>query len=160
MDFLLRPMQMDDISQVVAIEGQSFPTPWSSYAFTCELCDNEFAYYLVVAKAEQPDKVVGYGGMWIIIDEAHITNIAIAPIYRGKSLSKMLLEGMFLLALQKKVCRMTLEVRVSNGLARNLYGKMGFQEAGIRPGYYVDTNEDALIMWKELCKGGIEINVT
>jgi len=148
--YFLRPMKKEDIPQMVEIEKKSFPTPWSSYAFHCELADNQFAYYLIVTTEENPDEVLGYGGMWIILDEVHITNIAISPAYRGKRLGEFLLQGMFALALGKGACRMTLEVRVSNERAQKLYRKLGFTVAGIRPGYYSDTNEDALIMWKEL----------
>jgi ribosomal-protein-alanine N-acetyltransferase len=143
-------MTVEDIMQVVEIEKQSFSTPWSSYAFHCELADNEFAHYLIVTSEESPQKVLGYGGMWIILDEVHITNIAIAPQYRGQKLGEFLLAGMLALALQKKAARITLEVRASNTRAQKLYRKMGFKPAGVRPGYYADTNEDALIMWKEL----------
>lgn len=141
---------MDDIPQIVAIEKKSFPTPWSPYAFTCELCDNEFAHYLVIAPKDNPATVVGYGGMWVIVDEAHITNIAIAPPYRSKSLGEMLLVGLISLAYNQRAKRMTLEVRNSNIIAQKLYTKLGFVAAGIRPGYYVDTREDALIMWREI----------
>jgi ribosomal-protein-alanine N-acetyltransferase len=150
MKYLLRLMNVKDIPQVVDIEKQSFPTPWSAYAFNCELADNDFAHYLIVTRADHPEQVLGYGGMWIIIDEAHITNIAINKEYRGQKLGEFLMQGMFSLALQKGAVRMTLEVRPSNDIAKKLYKKMGFKAAGIRPGYYVDTNEDALIMWKEL----------
>jgi ribosomal-protein-alanine N-acetyltransferase len=94
--------------------------------------------------------IVGYGGMWIIIDEAHITNIAVEPAYRGKKLGEQILKGLMELAKLKRVARMTLEVRVSNDDAQKLYKRIGFKPAGIRPGYYIDTNEDALIMWNEI----------
>lgn len=149
-EYTLRPMLIGDIPQIIAIEKKSFPTPWSSYAFTCELCDNEFAYYFVLVSEKDPTTIVGYGGMWIIIDEAHITNIAVAPAYRGKKLGQYILEGLIDLARLKKAVRMTLEVRVSNDDAQKLYKRIGFLPAGIRPGYYIDTNEDALIMWKEI----------
>jgi len=150
MQYALRPMLMGDIPQIVAIEKKSFPTPWSPYAFACELRDNEFAYYMVVTPADDPYTVVGYGGMWLIIDEDHITNIAITPAYRGKALGEFLMKGMMDLAVKKRARRMTLEVRVSNDTAKRLYERMGFVSAGLRPGYYIDTNEDAVIMWKEL----------
>lgn len=145
----LRVMQEKDIPQVIEIEKQSFPSPWSAYAFRCELADNEFAYYLVVTTEENQDLVIGYGGMWLIIDEAHITNIAIAPEYRGQNLGELLMGGLETLAMQKGALRMTLEVRVSNEKAQTLYKRRGFVPAGIRPKYYVAENEDALIMWKE-----------
>ncbi len=141
---------MDDIPWIVEIEKRSFPTPWSAYAFSCELSDNEFAHYLVATPEGDPAKVVGYGGMWIIIDEAHITNVAVAPDYRGKSLGTFLMNGLFAVARKKGVLQMTLEVRITNSTARSLYEKLGFEAAGIRPGYYVDTQEDAFIMWKKL----------
>ncbi|PKM86107.1 MAG: ribosomal-protein-alanine N-acetyltransferase [Firmicutes bacterium HGW-Firmicutes-12] len=150
MEYTLRPMLIEDIPQIISIEKKSFPTPWSSYAFTCELCDNEFAYYIVLTTQEDPSMIVGYGGMWIIIDEAHITNIAVEPAYRGKKLGEQILKGLMELAKLKRVARMTLEVRVSNDDAQKLYKRIGFKPAGIRPGYYIDTNEDALIMWNEI----------
>lgn len=150
MGYRLRPMTMEDIPQIVAIEKVSFPTPWSAYAFTCELCDNEFARYLVIVKDTYPWTVLGYGGMWLICDEAHITNIAVSPAFRGQGLGKLLMEGMIAEAKARGMKRMTLEVRVSNHTAQKLYRNLNFVSAGIRPGYYVDTNEDALIMWKEL----------
>ena len=150
MEFRLRPMLIEDIPQIVEIEKKSFPTPWSPYAFTCEIRDNEFAYYLVVTAIEDEKKVFGYGGMWIIVDEAHVTNIAISPDSRGKALGEFLMNGLIALAYTKRVSRMTLEVRVSNKTAQRLYEKMGFKSAGVRPGYYVDTDEDAIIMWKNI----------
>jgi len=150
--FRLRKMELGDVGQVVEIEKLSFPTPWSAYAFTCEVLDNNFAYYFVLT-LEDSEAVIGYGGMWIILDEAHITNIAVAPPYRGKRLGEYLLKNMMLTALAKGADRITLEVRVSNTSAQKLYNRLGFEAAGLRKGYYVDTKEDAIIMWKDLLKG-------
>lgn len=150
MEYLLRAMTLEDIPQIVKIEEETFPTPWSDYAFRCELNDNEFANYLVVVSSDAPTTVLGYGGMWLICDEAHITNIAISSSYRGRGLGNFLLEGLVLLAKAKNALRMTLEARVSNKIAINLYENLDFVSAGIRPGYYADNNEDALIMWKEI----------
>jgi len=147
--YLLRAMEEKDITQIVEIEKQSFPAPWSTYAFKCELADNNFAKYLVVTTEDNQELVLGYGGMWLIIDEAHITNIAIAPEYRGQNLGELLMGGLETLAMQKGALRMTLEVRVSNEKAQALYKRRGFVPSGIRPNYYVAENEDALIMWKE-----------
>jgi len=147
--YLLRAMQEKDIPQIIEIEKESFPTPWSAYAFKCELADNDFAHYIVITIEDNQDLVLGYGGMWLIIDEAHITNIAIASQYRGKKLGDLLMNGLEALAMQKGALRMTLEVRVSNEKAQNLYKNRGFIPSGIRPNYYVAENEDALIMWKE-----------
>ena len=150
MSYCLRAMTVQDIPQVVEIEKKCFSTPWSEYAFTCELSDNQLARYLIVTDKEEPLKVMGYGGMWLICDEAHITNIAITPAYRGLGLSLLLMEGLITLAKSEKAERMTLEVRISNEVAQDLYRKLHFVAAGIRPGYYTDNHEDALIMWKEL----------
>lgn len=150
MNLMVRPMTFQDIPQVVDIEKKSFPTPWSSFAFTCELLDNDFAWYLVLTTREDQAHILGYGGMWIIIDEAHITNIALEPSSRGRGWGRFLMEEMIKLAKEKGAQRMTLEVRVSNKQAQKLYKKLGFAEAGIRPGYYIDNCKDALIMWLEL----------
>lgn len=149
-NFSLRTMVAEDIPQVLEIEKEAFPTPWSQYAFKCEIEDNGFAYYLVVTPAEDISNVVGYGGMWIIIDEAHITNVAVATAYRGHHAGRLLMKGLCQLALSKGAVKMTLEVRESNEIAQNLYKQMGFAPSGIRPGYYADNQEDAIIMWKDL----------
>lgn len=146
----LRKMQLGDIDQVVEIEKQSFPTPWSTFAFTCEILDNNFANYLVLTPENDRSCIIGYGGMWIILDESHVTNIAISPSYRGKGLGEYLLRQMIVTALAKGAEKMTLEVRVSNTNAQKLYKRLGFEAAGIRKGYYVDNNEDAIIMWADL----------
>ncbi|NLW24901.1 MAG: ribosomal protein S18-alanine N-acetyltransferase [Clostridia bacterium] len=146
----LRKMEITDIIKVAEIEKASFPTPWSSYAFTCELLDNQFAHYIVMTLKDEPEKIIGYGGMWVIIDEAHVTNIAISPEYRGRRLGEILLLKMMEVAIDKGALRMTLEVRVSNIRARKLYERLGFKSAGLRKGYYVDNHEDAIIMWKDL----------
>lgn len=149
MTYFLRQMQTWDLEQVVEIEEQSFSGPWSKFIFQCELADNEFAHYLVVTTGQDTKKVLGYGGIWVIIDEAHLTNLAIKPEYRGRKLGELLLKGLEVIAIEKGALRMTLEVRVSNKRAQGLYRKLGFVPAGIRPKYYVVGNEDALIMWKE-----------
>jgi len=92
--------------------------------------------------------VVGFAGMWIILDEAHITNIAVHPEYRGFGIGTMLMESLISICKIENVIGITLEVRVSNQRAINLYKKFGFVEEGIRKAYYEDNKEDALIMWK------------
>ena len=93
--------------------------------------------------------VVGYGGLWLMVDEAHVTSVAVRPEFRGRGLGQLLMLALFELALQKRARWVTLEVRVSNTGAQALYKKLGFREAGIRPRYYTDNNEDAVIMWSE-----------
>jgi len=145
--FELDVMTVDDLPGVQVIERYSFPTPWSMRAFLSEITENDCAHYLVIRRKQQ---VVGYIGVWIILDEGHITNIAVHPAWRRKGLGTRLLTAIFDYAYQRGVRRLTLEVRVSNHGAQSLYEKLGFKRVGIRPGYYLDNNEDAVIMWKEL----------
>ena len=142
-----RNMTLNDIDQVVEIENQSFTTPWSREAFIGELRDNHFAKYVLALKN---DIIVGYAGMWVIIDEAHVTNIAISPSYRRMKIGEALLRYLMATAVVNGADRITLEVRVSNESAKCLYQKLGFKEYGIRKGYYSDNNEDACIMWATL----------
>lgn len=141
------PMGESHLDEVLAIEKVSFPTPWSRSAFLGELFDNQFAYYYVCLKE---GRVVGYAGMWIILDEAHVTNIAIHPHFRGRKLGKLLLMEIMRQAVCLGAEKITLEVRPSNKVAQKLYRQLGFVAAGIRKGYYSDTLEDAIIMWKHL----------
>lgn len=147
MEFKIIPMREEHLGGVLEIERQSFPTPWSKQAFLGELRDNELAHYYVCL---QGDKVTGYAGMWIIFDEAHVTNIAVHPDYRGRKIGKALLLNLMEQALRLGAERITLEVRPSNKVAQELYRKLGFRPVGIRKGYYTDTNEDAIIMWRNL----------
>mgnify|MGYP001001622289 FL=1 len=147
MDICVREMQESDIDRIVEIEQESFSPPWSREAFLLELTKNILAKYIVV---EVEDRVVGYGGIWLIIDEGHITNIAIDKEYRGLGLGNKLLEGLIQLCIDRDIKAITLEVRKSNEIAKGLYKKYGFKECGIRPGYYTNNNEDAIIMWKTI----------
>jgi len=153
MQLEIRRMVGDDIDSVLEVEKASFLTPWSRQAFVSELANQGFTQYFV-ALAE--DQVVGYAGMWIIIDEAHITNIAVRPQQRGKKIGEALLIKILEESERAGCTGITLEVRISNETAQNLYRKFGFQVQGIRKGYYTDTHEDALIMWKWICKAGKE----
>ncbi|MEK4251547.1 ribosomal protein S18-alanine N-acetyltransferase [Paenibacillus sp. FSL W7-1287] len=143
-------MTLDDLPDIMSIEQDSFTTPWTEEAFINELTNNMFAQYMVM---EYQGKVIGYGGMWIIVDEAHITNIAILTPYRGQGLGKRLMHELQKTARFLGAVRMTLEVRASNEIAQRLYRRYGFEAAGIRPGYYSDNQEDAVIMWADLPKG-------
>ncbi|HZW83915.1 MAG TPA: ribosomal protein S18-alanine N-acetyltransferase [Candidatus Deferrimicrobium sp.] len=141
------PMEFSHLDEIINIEEKSFATPWSRYAFTCELMDNDFARYFVLMHDEQ---VIGYMGLWVILDEAHITNVAIHPDYRNRRLGEVLIREVAWRCQGLGVLRMTLEVRVSNLSAQSLYTRLGFVSAGVRKGYYTDNQEDAIIMWKEL----------
>jgi len=139
-----RLMDIQDIDAVMEIDRQSFPKPWSKETFVRELMFNEHAVYLLMI---YEGKIIGYSGMWIIADEAHITNIAVLPEYRGKKLGASLLEKTIEIAKDHHVALMTLEVRVSNVVAQKLYEKFGFQIGGLRKNYYTDNQEDAYVMW-------------
>lgn len=142
-----RPMTLDDVERVSELEQLAFPTPWPAEAFFNELTINKHARYIV---AEADGEVVAYCGMWMLLDEAHITNVAVHPRYRGKGIGERLLRQMMSRALAEGGKKMTLEVRPSNRIARRLYEKLGFSERGIRKKYYSDNDEDAIIMWVNL----------
>ncbi len=142
-----RSMTLDDIPDTMVIEHESFTLPWSEVAFRNELTLNHFARYIMMDVDGEP---AGYAGMWAIVDEAHITNIAVRTAYRGRHLGERLLRHLMEWAGELGLERMTLEVRASNRVAQSLYVKLGFVPAGVRKGYYSDNNEDAIIMWCEL----------
>lgn len=148
---IVRPMLLDDLKSIIEIENVSFPTPWSLQSFTVELRDNEYARYFCL---ELNGQVIGYMGLWFILDEGHITNVAISPKYRGQQWGEYLMRSVMDKMEVQGMERMTLEVRVSNYQAQSLYKRLGFVTAGVRKGYYADTQEDALIMWVELGKEG------
>lgn len=140
-------MTIEDIEDVLIIEQSSFATPWSREAFYNELINNQFARYTVMVENE---KIIGYCGMWIIMDEAHVTNIAVLPEFRGRKLGDALLSRVKHDAKMLGAIKMTLEVRVSNDIAQSLYIKKGFKPGGIRKNYYTDNHEDAIVMWVNL----------
>jgi ribosomal-protein-alanine N-acetyltransferase len=142
-----RLMILEDIDQILVIENASFTTPWTKEAFYNEVIHNQFAHYIVV---EDRDKVVGYSGQWNVVDEAHITNVALLPEYRGKKLGEALMKQTMEFAKCLGAIKMTLEVRVTNYVAQSLYRKLGFQPGAIRKQYYTDNLEDALVMWVNL----------
>ncbi len=142
-------MEFEHLPDIQIIEQRSFASPWSYSAFLSELFENDNAFYLV---AQSRDTVVGYVGVWIILDEGHITNIAVDPRYRGRGIGSRLLQAVTAVAQTQGVTRMTLEVRVSNIEAQRLYRRLGYEVSGVRKQYYRDNNEDALIMWRDLTK--------
>ncbi len=142
----IRPMVLADIPGVHVIERASFPVPWPSYAFRQELETNRMAHYLV---ALVDDVIVAYGGVWMLVDEAHVTSFAVAPTYRRLGVGGRLMLALMDLALDRGARVATLEVRLSNEAARLLYGRFGFRPVGVRPRYYSDNGEDALIMTTE-----------
>jgi len=140
---LIGRMTTADIPAVHAIERASFPIPWPDYAFRQELQTNRLAHYLVVKAGDQ---TVAYGGLWVMVDEAHITTFAVLPLWRRRGVGARLLLEMMRLAADLGARLATLEVRLSNVPARALYQRFGFRPVGVRPRYYSDNGEDALIM--------------
>ncbi len=162
--YIVEPMRWDDIAAVMEIERESFPLPWSSYTYRHELTENKHSYYIVIrSRVPEVDRrvwwkrllrlgalpIVGYGGFWLIADEAHISTLAVAQKHRGKGLGELLLVHMIEQAMSMSAVMVTLEVRVSNHVAQSLYQKYGFVVTGTRLRYYRDNDEDAHIMTVE-----------
>ncbi|WP_163152622.1 ribosomal protein S18-alanine N-acetyltransferase [Anoxybacillus sp. MB8] len=147
MNVFFRFMTLQDLDRIMEIEQCSFTLPWSRSSFYQELTNNPYARYIVM---EYDGQIIGYCGMWLVMDEAHITNIAVLPEFRGKKLGEALMKQAMALAREEGAQTMTLEVRVSNTVAQSLYRKLGFLNGGIRKRYYSDNQEDALVMWVKL----------
>ena len=140
---VIEPMRLEDLPAVHAIEQASFTAPWPPHAYRSELESNRMAHYLV---ARAGDTIAAYGGMWLMVDEAHITTFAVHPAWRRQRVGERLLLAFLDIANDQRAHEATLEVRLSNLAARRLYEKYGFRPVGLRPRYYSDDHEDALIM--------------
>ena len=140
-------MRDEHLDEVFEIEKYSFVTPWTKEALRKDIAENERAVYLV---ASENGSVVGYAGMWHIINEGHITNIAVKEDCRGRGVGGKIVAGLIEEARAREMIGLTLEVRISNIAAQRLYSKFGFAPEGFRKSYYEDTREDAVIMWKYL----------
>jgi len=166
--YVVEPMRLLDIGEVMEIEHDSFPSPWSARAYRHDLLENDLSHYFVVRQRslERPElsllarvrrslgvgirpAILGYGGFWLMAGEAHISTIAVQPNWRRRGIGELLLVAMLDRATELGAEIATLEVRVSNVTARNLYHKYGFQQVGLRRRYYRDRDEDALIMSTE-----------
>jgi [ribosomal protein S18]-alanine N-acetyltransferase len=143
-------MTVDDLSAVHEIERESFSTPWPPHAYLQELESNKLAHYLV---ARYGDRIVGFAGTWLLVDEAHVTTFATRATWRRQGVGERLLIALLDKALARGANEATLEVRPTNMPARRLYEKFGFKVVGVRPRYYTDNNEDALIMTTEPLEG-------
>ena len=148
------PMARQDLDRVVAIERQSFPTSWRREAYERELLNLNARYLVAKVGAE----VVGYGGMWVIAPEAHITTLAVAPDNRRRGIGERLLTALLEAAEDMGASRVTLEVRESNAAARALYHKYGFEAVAYMRGYYPDTGEDAVVMWLNPAPPASQVN--
>ena len=140
---VVEPMRHEDVPAVHEIERLSFRTPWPAYAFEQELRGNRLARYVV---ARAGDRVVGFAGVWLMVDEAHVTTFGVHPDWRRQGIGRQLLLNLAELSVVIGARRMTLEVRASNAAAQALYRAFGFEVAGRRHRYYTDDGEDALIM--------------
>jgi len=139
----IREMREEDLPSVLQIEEKNNPSPWSERSFRSEL-SNRDAHYFVV---ECGNEIVGYAGYWAILDEAHITNVSIAPPFQGQGLGRRLVERLLADARDRGITCATLEVRASNRRAQALYERLGFVASGVRKRYYTDSGEDAVVMW-------------
>jgi len=144
MNMMIRKMQIEDVPAVMNVD----PTPWTQAIYEQELIENDFAYYFVIVN--EKDDIIGYVGLWIIFDDAQITNIAIHPDYRGKKIGEKLFAFALSYAFQHGAQKLSLEVRPSNTVAKNMYRKFGLKKGGIRKNYYPDNSEDAIVMWVNL----------
>ncbi len=167
---VVEPMRLAHVPVIMEIERESFSLPWPEGAYRHELTHNELAHYYVLrprsviispkpmsawqrlwqAIRRRPTadtgRILGYGGFWLMYDEAHISTLAIRVTWRRQGLGELLLVALLNEARRLGASRATLEVRVSNVAAQNLYAKYGFEQVGRRTGYYADNREDALIL--------------
>lgn len=139
---LIRRMTLEDVDAVQEIEASTFAHPWSREAFVQEMTRNTCARYLVAVEGE---RVIGFAGAWIVLDEGHVTNIAVTADCRGRGIGRLLTAGLVQYAANLGVVYMTLEVRRSNLVAQKLYQSLGFEYVGVRKKYYEDNGEDAFL---------------
>ena len=147
---LLRPMEPGDVDAVLAVESLAFAGGWPATAFQSELSQNRMARYLVLHEGSE---VAGFGGLWLMLDEAHVVTVAVRPERRRRGLGSLIVHGLVRLAEDHRMEVATLECRVSNLAARTLYARYGFYEVGLRRKYYADNQEDAVIMTTEALSG-------
>jgi ribosomal-protein-alanine N-acetyltransferase len=143
-------MTAADIGAVLHIESLSFASAWPHNAFVNEIRDNKLAHYFV---GRIDGEIVAYGGIWVILEDSHVTTIAVHPDYRGRRFGEEMLVHLLEEAIAARASWITLEVRESNTVAQRLYRKYGFTVVSTRRGYYSDNNENALVMWAGNLKG-------
>ncbi len=160
--YVVEPMTLADLDQVMEIEKVSFSSPWSVRAYRYEITENKHSTMVVVRPApvadrrisrwlrllrpRQPGPVLGYAGFWLLVDEAHVSTIAVHPQWRRRGLGELLILSLLERGAQAGARRATLEVRVSNQAAQGLYRKYGFEIESRQRRYYSDNNEDAYLM--------------
>ncbi|MGH7640535.1 MAG: ribosomal protein S18-alanine N-acetyltransferase [Candidatus Dormibacteria bacterium] len=143
----IRPMQTEDIAAVRDIETAVFPTPWPGTAYQRELNSNRAAHYICLRRNEE---VIGYGGLWAVGEESHVTTIGVAASYQGQGYGRAIFAALVNRSYQLRANFVSLEVRPHNEPAIHLYQTFGFKVIGRRRGYYTDNGEDALVMWSDL----------
>ena len=141
-DMTIRRMTLSDVDGVHAIEKNTFARPWKKEDFVKEMTENLCARYLV---AEEDGEIIGFAGAWIVLDEAHVTNIAVRQDRRGRGIGRRLTGQLMQYAANLGVVYATLEVRRSNTVAQRLYQSLGFEYVGVRKRYYEDNGEDAFL---------------
>lgn len=151
-EFLVREMQPEDIPAVMEIDLNAFPNPWPENTYRFELRKNP-ASHLLVIQTREPAQVVGAGGYWLIVDEAHISTFAIHPAWRHRGVGKVLLAALLRQAVALGAATAMLEVRAGNAAAQALYAGYGFHPVGLRKGYYKNNGEDAVLMTAERIEG-------
>lgn len=140
----IEKMQRADLPEVLRIERAAFSTTWPENAFAQELQENRLALYRV---ARCRGRIVGFGGIWVITEDSHVTTIAVDPDFQRRGFGEAILLVLLETAVQAKATWISLEVRVGNTGAQRLYRKYGFAVIATRKAYYHDNQEDALVMW-------------
>lgn len=151
----IETMTDSHLAEITQIESLSFPSTWPQNAFRNEIHDNKLAHYFVGIVA---GRAIAYGGIWVILEDSHITTIAVHPDYRGKKYGEIMLLHLLDETIKHGASWITLEVRESNIAAQRLYRKYGFTIVSTRRGYYSDNNENALVMWAGNLKGPLYVN--
>ncbi|OGI20565.1 MAG: ribosomal-protein-alanine N-acetyltransferase [Candidatus Melainabacteria bacterium RIFCSPHIGHO2_02_FULL_34_12] len=158
MNILIRKMKLEDIDSIINIERSiSSINHWSKETYINEI-ENKYSRYFIY-ELDISHEIIGYIGYWIINDEGHIITLAVSPFYRNKGVADKLLYTLIKDAISKSVKWLTLEVRISNAPAINLYNKYKFKQLGIRKKYYQDNGEDALILWSENLQDDFYMNM-
>ena len=152
---VIEPMAVGDIPTVSDIETLSFSTTWPANAFVNELSENRLAHYFV---GRLNGEIVAYGGIWVILEDSHVTTIAVHPTFRGRRLGEQMLVRLLDEAIARGASWITLEVRESNEVAQRLYRKYGFTNVSTRRAYYSDNNENAVVMWAGNLRGDLYRN--
>jgi len=151
----IEAMRVEDVPAVLQIESVSFTTAWPANAFSNELSENKLAHYYV---GRIDGKIIAYGGIWVILEDSHITTIAVEPGHRGRGLGEQMLIHLLDEAMERGASWITLEVRESNDVAQRLYRKYGFTNVSVRRAYYSDNNENAVVMWAGNLRGELYRN--